>query len=48
MKRQLEKAVEIMMERKQIYGTPFEEIEEMIGEKLLPLEHLAEVTQMKK
>ncbi len=36
-KRQLEKAVEIMMERKQIYGTPFEEIEEMIGEKLLPL-----------
>ena len=47
-KRQLEKAVEIMMERKQIYGTPFEEIEEMIGEKLLPIERLAPTAQVKK
>ena len=47
-KRQLEKAVEIMMERKQIYGTPFEEIEEMIGEKLLSIERLAPTAQLKK
>ena len=47
-KRQLEKAVEIMMERKQIYGTPLEEIEEMIGEKLLPLERLAGVSANEK
>jgi hypothetical protein len=41
-KRQMEKVAMIMMERKQIYNTQFEEIEDLIGEKLLPLDYLTE------
>jgi predicted transcriptional regulator len=47
-KRQMEKAVMIMMERKQIYNTQFEEIEDLIGEKLLPLDYLTETKEESK
>jgi len=46
-KRQLEKIAMVMMERHEIYNTPFDEVEHAIGEKLLPLGHTAERTAKK-
>jgi predicted transcriptional regulator len=47
-KRQIEKLTQVMLERHEIYRTPFEELEEAIGEKLLPLGNLGQAMKMKK
>ena len=47
-RRQAERIALVMMECHDTYNTPFEEVEEAIGEKLLPLKNLAETKEEKK
>jgi hypothetical protein len=47
-KRQIEKLMMVCLERHEINGTEFPELEDAIGEKLLPLGNLAQATNTRK